>query len=118
MTLRNTPDRYGAVSMGLHWLTLAVLVLVVLRLVNRLAGAGPAVVPPLPLWQKRLASLVHLALYALMLAMPILGWLKLSAAGKPVPFFGLRLQEMPAVKVVIMPAPAAAVRTAANGHGL
>jgi cytochrome b561 len=75
-------------------LGLTVLVLVVLRLLNRLAGAGPAVGPPLPLWQKMLASLVHLALYALMLAMPILGWLMLGAAGKPVPFFGLRLPAL------------------------
>jgi superoxide oxidase len=39
-----------------------------------------------------MASLGHLALYALMLVMPVMGWLALSAAGKPIPFFGL---EMP-----------------------
>jgi cytochrome b561 len=26
MTLRNTPDRYGSISIGLHWLTLVVLI--------------------------------------------------------------------------------------------
>ena len=129
MTLRNTPDRFGSISIGLHWVTLivligvyacinltdlypkgseprealktwhfmlglTVLVLVTLRLVNRLAGASPVVSPPLPLWQQRLASAIHIALYALMLAMPILGWLLLSAAGKPVPFFGAHLPAL------------------------
>ena len=96
MTLRNTPDRYGSLSIGLHWLTLVVLIgvyacinltelypkgseprealkswhfmlgltvllLVTLRLSNRLAGASPAVSPPLPLWQQRLASALRSA---------------------------------------------------------
>ena len=41
-----------------------------------------------------LAKLVHLALYALMIVMPLLGWALLSAAGKPIPFFGLELPAM------------------------
>ena len=41
-----------------------------------------------------LAKVVHLALYALMLGMPLGGWLMLSAAGKPVPFFGLELPAL------------------------
>ena len=82
MTLRNTPDRFGSISIGLHWVTLIVLIgvyacinltdlypkgseprealktwhfmlgltvllLVALRLVNRLAGASP------PRWSAR-----------------------------------------------------------------
>jgi cytochrome b561 len=122
MTLRNSTDRYGSISIGLHWLTLAILVgvyacinltdlypegskpgealqawhfmlgltvlaLVALRLLNRLLGPAPAVTPPAPRWQQKLATATHLALYALMVVMPILGWLVLSAEGKPVPFF-------------------------------
>ena len=129
MTLGNTTQRYGSISIGLHWLMLViliavyacinltdlypkgseprealktwhfmlgltVLVLVALRMVNRLAGGNPVVSPSLPVWQQRLASAIHFALYALMLAMPILGWLLLSAAGKPVPFFGVRLPAL------------------------
>ena len=41
---------------------------------------------------------MHLALYAFMLAMPMPmpmpGWLVLSAAGKPIPFFVLRLPAL------------------------
>ncbi|MCY1311887.1 Cytochrome b561 [compost metagenome] len=37
---------------------------------------------------------MHLALYALMIGAPLAGWLILSAAGKPVPFFGLELPPL------------------------
>lgn len=37
---------------------------------------------------------MHLALYAFMIIMPLLGWLLLSAESKPVPFFGLELPAM------------------------
>ena len=30
---------------------------------------------------------MHVALYALMIGLPLLGWLVLSAKGKPIPFF-------------------------------
>lgn len=129
MNWKNTTGRYGSVSIGLHWLMLAlligvyacinltdfyakgspprealkhwhymlgltVLVLVVLRLLNRLVAESPAVSPPLPLCQRRLASTIHVALYVLMFAMPMLGWLMLSAAGKPIPFFGVQLPAL------------------------
>ena len=48
----------------------------------------------MPLWQQRLASAVHVALYVLMVAMPILGWLILSASGEPIPFFGIQLPAL------------------------
>lgn len=75
-------------------LGLTVGLLVVLRLLNRLAGTSPVISPPPPRWQQRLAAASHVALYALMLAMPILGWLLLSAAGKPIPFFGAQLPAL------------------------
>jgi cytochrome b561 len=37
---------------------------------------------------------MHITLYALMIGMPLLGWLLLSAAGKPIPFFGLELPAL------------------------
>lgn len=58
--------------------------------------ARSAVVESIPAltWQQRLAGWVHLALYLLMICMPLLGWLALSAAGKPIPFFGLQLPAL------------------------
>ena len=47
-----------------------------------------------PMWRKVLAKAVHLALYALMIGMPIAGWVILSAEGDPVPFFGLELPPL------------------------
>lgn len=41
-----------------------------------------------------LAAAVHLALYAIMIAMPILGWLALSADGKSVALIGLQLPAL------------------------
>lgn len=76
-------------------LGLGVFALVFVRVALRLAaGAAPLIRPALPVWQARLAALMHLALYAFLLAMPLLGWLALSAAGKPIPFFGLQLPPL------------------------
>lgn len=134
MTLRNTPaqsstDRYGALSVGLHWfmllllvavyacielreyfpkgseprealkawhfmLGLSVLVLTCVRLVARFMGSVPRIEPAPSTPQKLLATLVHVMLYVLMIGMPIAGWLVLSAAGKPIPFFGLQLPAL------------------------
>ena len=65
------------------------LVLAVLRLAWRVGNALPSLVETLPDWQKVIARLVHLCFYALMLALPITGWLMSSAAGIPVSLFGL-----------------------------
>lgn len=75
-------------------LGLGVLALVGVRLLARWTGPQPAIVPTPPRWQQRLATLMHLALYGLMVALPVLGWLTLSAAGKPIPFFGLQLPAL------------------------
>jgi cytochrome b561 len=122
----NTRDRYGALSIAMHWLMflllvavyvcmeaheaypkgsdmraalknwhftlgITVLVLVCLRLALRLSQVTPAITPPPARWQDKLGKLVHLALYAFMIAMPILGWLILSGEGKGVPFYGFEL---------------------------
>ncbi|CAN1511424.1 CybB Cytochrome B561 [Burkholderiaceae bacterium] len=77
---------------SLHFMFgLLVLLLVLFRLVARRLNPRP---PPHSSegWYKLLhiASQVgHWALYALMLGMPLMGWMALSAAGKPIPFFGL-----------------------------
>ena len=126
MQWRNSTERYGALSIGLHWLTLflfaavyacielrelfpkgsdsreamkmwhfmlglCVFVLVWLRLAVHLTSLVPRIVPVPPKWQKLSANLMPVALYALMIRMPIVGWMILSAEAKPIPFFGLQL---------------------------
>lgn len=75
------------IGMLIFWLTW-------LRLAARAPGQTPDIVPVPPNWQQLLAKLVHLGLYALMIVMPLTGWLLLSAAGKPIPFFGLELPSL------------------------
>ena len=129
MNWKNTPPRYGSLSIGLHWLMLiliaavyacielkgnfpkgsetrellkqwhfmlglSVFALVWLRLLARALSPTPAIEPAPAGWHKRLAKLMHLALYALMIGAPLAGWLILSAAGKPIPFFGLELPAL------------------------
>ncbi|MDP3134687.1 MAG: cytochrome b/b6 domain-containing protein, partial [Burkholderiaceae bacterium] len=43
---------------------------------------------------ERVAAAGHASLYLLMASMPVLGWLSLSAAGKPIAFFGLQLPAL------------------------
>ncbi|WEN15662.1 cytochrome b [Rhodanobacter sp. AS-Z3] len=75
-------------------LGLSVFAVVLVRMVLRLIYPAPSIQPPLPVWQHRLAALMHLALYAFLLVMPLLGWLTLSAKGRVIPFFGLELPAL------------------------
>lgn len=49
---------------------------------RRLYDQTPAIVPDPPRWQQAMAQAMHIALYAFLIIMPILGWLTLSAKGK------------------------------------
>ena len=68
---------------------LTILALVLLRLGWRLYAGAPETVPGTPPWQERIASLTHWALYALLLAMPLSGWVLNSSSGFPLQWFGL-----------------------------
>lgn len=75
-------------------LGLSVLVLLIPRLIARAFSSAPNIIPEPPAWQQTAAKAAHLALYGFMLVMPLLGWLLLSCAGKPIPFFGLQLPAL------------------------
>ena len=63
-----------------------------LRLAWRAAHPAPPAVP-MPAWQQRAARISHVALYALMFAVPLSGWLYSSATGVQVVY--LRLLPLP-----------------------
>ena len=69
-------------------LGIAILVLVLIRLALRLRYGAPALPADLPWPMKLAAEGSHYALYALMIAMPLIGWGMLSAAAYPVVLFG------------------------------
>ncbi|WP_458097883.1 cytochrome b [Roseomonas sp. WA12] len=65
-------------------LSIAILVLVLIRLPLRLATGAPALPPDLPRMQSLAAKASHVLLYASMVTLPLLGWAMLSAGGYPV----------------------------------
>ena len=121
MQLRNPPDRWGPISMLLHWaivaligwlawlgltmvdmpptpakinayalhksLGLTLLALVAVRLAWRLFAGAPEPVPGMPTWQERIASATHWAMYVLLFAIPLSGWVFNSASGYPLQWF-------------------------------
>ena len=129
MSVRSGTDRYGAMSIVLHWamlllmvgvyacielrvfypkgsdprealktwhfmLGLTVFFLIWLRLVARVLTPTPRIVPNPSAWQNLFSKAMHLALYVFMIAMPLVGWVILSANGKAVPWFGLQLPAL------------------------
>lgn len=123
MPIKNLADRWGGVSITLHWLTalmilglvvvglamqelansptkiqvyglhksigLTVLALTVLRLLWRLFAGVPQPAPGTPRWLLWASNATHGALYLILLAMPLSGWLYNSASGFPLKWFGL-----------------------------
>lgn len=80
---------------SLHFtLGLSVFVLVWLRIAARIAWPAPAAMAPSGAARRMLPAIVHLALYGIMIGMPLAGWLILSAEAKPVPFFGMTLPPL------------------------
>lgn len=65
-------------------LGIAILLLACLRLIVRLRHRPPALPDDLPRAQRLAAIASHWLLYALMFALPVIGWMMLSAAGDPV----------------------------------
>jgi cytochrome b561 len=69
-------------------LGLAILLLAIVRLANRLRNPPPPLPADLPRIQVFAATASHWILYALMLAMPLIGWAMLSAGGYPIVVWG------------------------------
>lgn len=123
MQFSNTPQRYGVISAGLHWLTAIVvygmfalglwmvtlsyydgwyhkapeihksigvmlMMGLVIRLVWRVISPPPATLTSYSPLIRLGAALGHFALYALLLAIVISGYLIYTADGKPISVFG------------------------------
>jgi cytochrome b561 len=70
-------------------LGITALVLGVLRIVYRLIVGAPQYAVALGRLTRMAAHAAHLALYALMIAMPVTGYVASSASGHEIPWFGL-----------------------------
>jgi cytochrome b561 len=73
---------------------LTILGLAIARLIAHVAMPTPPIRPAPPVWQGLAAKAVHAALFALMIALPLVGWLILSAEGEPPSYFGLQLPAL------------------------
>jgi cytochrome b561 len=123
MPIRNSAERWGAVSQLLHWLVVAlvvtqfvlaniaadlplgseklatlarhksigitILALALLRLAWRYTGPTPSLPTNLAPWERTLARLSHVGLYALLLLVPLAGWIMSSARNFPVAWFNV-----------------------------
>ncbi len=91
---RNTPGR--EFMKATHYsLGLTILGLTLARLVIKVMGEpAPAITPAPAAWQLLAAKAGHIAIYAFLIAMPLIGWATLSSEGDAVPFYGL---EIPAL---------------------
>ena len=88
------------------WAGVTVFVLVWLRLAWRWVSPPPAMPADLHPHAQRAAHAAHWALYALMLALPLSGWLMSSAKGVPTVWFG------------VLPLPDLVAKDKALGHTL
>ena len=70
------------------WIGITVFVVASVRLGWRHANPPPAPVA-MPEWQRRAAAATHAALYLLMLAIPLSGWIYSSSTGVSVVYLGL-----------------------------
>lgn len=88
-------DSYKVLTSIHRPLGIAILALVAVRLINRLLNPPPSLPPDLSPLQRAAAHGSHLLLYALMFAMPLIGWGMLSAGALPRVLYGA--WELPAI---------------------
>lgn len=149
MQFRNAENRYGLVTIALHWglaaLFLAqmgigvamtnlpltdpltfplyqshksigalIFALAALRLVWRLVSAPPPLPGTMPKWQALGAHLTHYGLYVALLAMPLLGWVIVSASPYGIPTLLFGLVELPHLGFVVASPAKAEIGAAAS----
>lgn len=68
---------------------MTVFALVIVNLGWRWYSPPPPLPGSLPAWQRRVAQLTHALLYALLLTIPVVGWISSSASNLTVTWFGL-----------------------------
>jgi cytochrome b561 len=69
-------------------LGIAILVLVIIRYVNRKLNPPPEFLATMPHAERRAATISEKMMYAMMFAMPLIGWGMLSAARYPIVLYG------------------------------
>ena len=91
----NSVSRYAGLVMLHKTLGVTILLVVLVRVVNRLTHRAPPLPSTVGALERKVVILSEVSLYALLLIQPLLGWAMVSAAGGPVVVFGsLRLPRI------------------------
>jgi cytochrome b561 len=91
----NSVSRHGALVMVHKSLGALILLVMVVRVINRLTHHPPAWPSTIGVLEGKVVVLSEKLLYALLLLQPLVGWAMISAAGGPVVVFGsLRLPRI------------------------
>src|SRR5579862_5720649 len=78
------PKAYKPMAVNIHKLTgLTILALMILRMLWALMNPKPVLPPETKNWERFTERFVHLLLYAVLIAMPLAGWIGATAVGKP-----------------------------------
>lgn len=83
-----SPDKLRMLSYH-KWLGVTVFILLVVRLVWRVAHKPAPLDEAMPQWQRMAAHGVHVLLYVLLFAIPLSGWLMSSAKGFQTVYLGM-----------------------------
>ncbi len=104
MSAEDAPTKAeGGAIMANHFaLGVLIFAVVVVRLVWRQVSPPPPENPDHATWERSLSRVVYFAFYALLLVMPIAGWVALSSYGEPISIWGLF--HIPALPVPNNPA--------------
>lgn len=90
MLTEDMPRETHRAAMDVHKaLGLAILALTILRILWRLGHKPPPLPAAIPGWQRSLSGIVHFLFYALLILLPLSGWVWMSAADRPIDLFGL-----------------------------
>ena len=71
------------------WAGVTIFTLVLIRCAWRLTHVAPLPPPRMPAWQRHAGNASHYLLYALMIVIPLSGWLMSSAKGFQTMYFGV-----------------------------
>lgn len=90
---KGSPER-EAMKAWHFTLGMTVFALTWLRLLFRARSKTPPITPPIPQWQRTLSMLTHGLLLAMLIMLPITGWMMVNAFGNAVPFWGMELPQL------------------------
>jgi cytochrome b561 len=99
-TMVSTVTAYSTLLEIHKTIGVVILAVVVIRVVNRLTHRPPPLPSTVGRFEHVLVVTSEMALYALLLAQPLVGWAMLSAAGRPIVVFGsLRIPRIAPVNL-------------------